>query len=79
MPSKFVEIVLPSHRQGNCIPSAAIRWPDFGLDDGATVPGRDDGNIEIGDSERIAKQIRAFSQLAIENLKRSLKYSVLEA
>jgi hypothetical protein len=27
---KFVEIVPPYHRQGNCIPSAAIRWPDFG-------------------------------------------------
>jgi len=30
MPSKFVEIVPPFHRQGNGIPSAAIRWPDFG-------------------------------------------------
>ena len=30
MQSKFVEIVPPSHRQGNGIPSAAIRWPDFG-------------------------------------------------
>ncbi len=27
---KFVETVPPFHRQGNCIPSAAIRWPDFG-------------------------------------------------
>ncbi len=27
---KFVEIVRPSHRQGNCIPFAAIRCPDFG-------------------------------------------------
>ncbi len=27
---KFREIVPPFHRQGNCIPSAAIRWPDFG-------------------------------------------------
>ncbi len=25
MPSKFVEIVPPFHRQGNCIPSAAFR------------------------------------------------------
>ncbi len=25
MTSKFVEMVLPSHRQGNCIPFAAIR------------------------------------------------------
>ena len=30
MPSKFVEIVPLSHRQGNCIPYAAIRWHDFG-------------------------------------------------
>ena len=30
MTSKFVEIVPLSHRQGNGIPSAAIRWPDFG-------------------------------------------------
>ena len=30
MTSKSVEIVLPFHRQGNGIPSAAIRWPDFG-------------------------------------------------
>ena len=30
MPSKFVEIVPLSHRQGNCIPDAAIRWHDFG-------------------------------------------------
>ena len=30
MPSKFVEIAPLSHRQENCIPSAAIRWPDFG-------------------------------------------------
>ena len=30
MTSKTVEIVPPSHRQGNGIPSAAIRWPDFG-------------------------------------------------
>ena len=30
MPSKFVEIVLPFPRQGNCILFAAIRWPDFG-------------------------------------------------
>ncbi len=27
---KFREIVPPFHRQENCIPSAAIRWPDFG-------------------------------------------------
>ncbi len=26
----FREIVPPLHRQGNCNPSAAIRWPDFG-------------------------------------------------
>ena len=30
MPSKFVEFVPLSHRQGNCIPYAAIRWHDFG-------------------------------------------------
>ena len=30
IPSKFVEIVPLSHRQGNCIPYAAIRWHDFG-------------------------------------------------
>ena len=30
MPSKFVEIVPLSHRQGSCIPFAAIRWHDFG-------------------------------------------------
>ncbi len=30
MTSKFGTIVPPFHRQGNCIPSAAIRWPDFG-------------------------------------------------
>ena len=30
MTSKFVEIVPPSHRKGNCIPFAAIRWDDFG-------------------------------------------------
>ena len=30
IPSKFVEIVPLSHRQGNCIPDAAIRWHDFG-------------------------------------------------
>ncbi len=30
MTSKSVEIVPPLHRQENCIPSAAIRWPDFG-------------------------------------------------
>ncbi len=30
MPSKFVEIVPLSHRQGYCIPFAAIRWHDFG-------------------------------------------------
>ncbi len=30
MTSKFVEIVPPSHQQGNCIPFAAIRWHDFG-------------------------------------------------
>ena len=30
MTSKFVEIVPPFHRQGNGIPCAAIRWPDFG-------------------------------------------------
>jgi hypothetical protein len=29
MPSEFVEIVPPSHSQGNCIHFAAIRWPDF--------------------------------------------------
>ena len=29
MPSKFVEIVPLSHRQGNCIPFAAIRWHDL--------------------------------------------------
>ncbi len=29
MTSRFVELVPPSHRQGNRIPSAAIRWPDF--------------------------------------------------
>ncbi len=28
--TRFGEIVPPSHRQRNCIPSAAIRWPDFG-------------------------------------------------
>ena len=27
---KSVEIVPPFHRLENCIPSAAIRWPDFG-------------------------------------------------
>jgi hypothetical protein len=27
--SKFVEIVPPSHHQGNCIPFAVIRWHDF--------------------------------------------------
>ena len=30
MPSKTVEFVPPFHRQGNGIPSAAIRGPDFG-------------------------------------------------
>ncbi len=30
MTSKFVEIVPPFHRQGNCIPFTAIRWHDFG-------------------------------------------------
>ncbi len=30
MTSKFREIVPPFHRQGNGIPSAAIRWPDLG-------------------------------------------------
>ena len=30
MPSKLVEIVPPSHRQGHCILFAVIRWPDFG-------------------------------------------------
>ncbi len=30
MTSKFAEIAPPSHRQGNCIPFAAIRWHDFG-------------------------------------------------
>ena len=30
MPSKFVEFVPLSHRQGKCIPYAAIRWHDFG-------------------------------------------------
>ncbi len=30
MPSKFVEFVPLSPRQGNCIPFAAIRWHDFG-------------------------------------------------
>ena len=30
MTPKFVEIIPPFHRQGNCIPSAAIRWHDFG-------------------------------------------------
>ena len=30
IPSKFVEFVPLSHRQGNCIPYAAIRWHDFG-------------------------------------------------
>jgi len=30
MTSKTVEIVPPFHHQGNGIPSAAIRWPDFG-------------------------------------------------
>ena len=30
MPFKFVEFVPLSHRQGNCIPYAAIRWHDFG-------------------------------------------------
>ncbi len=30
MTSKVVEIVSPSHQQGNYIPSAAIRWHDFG-------------------------------------------------
>ena len=30
MTSKTVEIVLPCHRQGNGISSAAIRWPDSG-------------------------------------------------
>ncbi len=30
MPSKFVEIVPSSNRQGNCIPFAAIQWHDFG-------------------------------------------------
>ena len=30
MSSKFVEFVPLSHRQGNCIPYAAIRWHDFG-------------------------------------------------
>jgi len=30
MPSKFVEIIPPFHRQGNGIPSAAMRWPDSG-------------------------------------------------
>jgi hypothetical protein len=30
MTSKFVEIVPLSHRQGNGIPFAAIRWHDFG-------------------------------------------------
>ncbi len=30
MTSKFVEIVPPSHQQGNYIPFAAIRWHDFG-------------------------------------------------
>ena len=29
MASRF-EKILPFPRQGNCIPSAAIRWPDFG-------------------------------------------------
>ncbi len=32
MTSKFVEIIPPYHRRGNCIPFAAIRWPDFGVD-----------------------------------------------
>jgi hypothetical protein len=27
---KFREIVSPFHRHVNCIPLAAIRWPDFG-------------------------------------------------
>ena len=30
MTSRFVEIIPPYHRQGNGIPSAAIRWPDLG-------------------------------------------------
>ena len=30
IPSKFMEFVPLSHRQGNCIPYAAIRWHDFG-------------------------------------------------
>ncbi len=30
MTSKFGKIVPPFQRQGNGIPSAAIRWPDFG-------------------------------------------------
>ncbi len=30
MTSKFVEVVPPSHQQGNYIPFAAIRWHDFG-------------------------------------------------
>ncbi len=29
MTSKFLGIVPLSHRHGNCIPFAAIRWPDF--------------------------------------------------
>ena len=30
MTCKFGRSVPPFHRQGNCIPSAAVRWPDFG-------------------------------------------------
>ncbi len=30
MTSNFRKLVPPFHRQGNGIPSAAIRWPDFG-------------------------------------------------
>ena len=30
MTSRFAEIIPPYHRRGNCIPFAAIRWPDFG-------------------------------------------------
>ena len=30
MTSRFAEIIPLYHRRGNCIPFAAIRWPDFG-------------------------------------------------
>ena len=38
MTSKFVQIVPPSHRIGNCIPFAAVRWHDFGIH--IAKPGR---------------------------------------